>query len=322
MSTCRFASFGCKYQKQEGQDIKSHESECPFKFIEENEKLKLQLKEPTGTIDFKTCLVDKYPAVIERLKRGAANCVKMATYLKKQQDVVESYGKHLTTSIFPVEHLGELTPPNHNIILFSHSIGNRYLHLANTIDTCMIRDLTNLNAEITKVIASSQKKEKINRTEHDAAIASVKQTKTEDMKTKLNCNTKVEDNLKKGTLDLKLWSTNYNLVEKSESDYRASVANQQYTDKMFYEFMREELERLERLDRKRIELVKRILLDYRDLIAEITKVQKDRVANMQKAINEIDPKRDIQDFIVSVKTGNQREAPMQFEPYQVKLPDN
>jgi len=69
-------------------------------------------------------------------------------------------------------------------------------------------------------------------------------------------------------------------------------------------------------------LIKKILIEYRDLIQEITKVHKDRVAMMQKAMNDVDAKRDIQEFIMSIKSGNQRDPPMQFEPYQVKVPDN
>jgi hypothetical protein len=317
--SCKFASFGCKVQ---GVDMNKHESECPYKFIEENEKLKQQLKVEGGTVDFKTCLVDKYAAVIERLKKGAANVVKFSSYLKNQHGVYETYGKHLSTTLYPVEHLGELTTPNHSILLFSHAIGGRYLHVANQIEGSMIRDLTNLNNEITKVIASSQKKEKINRSEYEAATALVKQTKTEDMKRKLNCNTKTEESLKKGTLDIKGWAANYNLVEESESDYKIAVMNQQYTDKLFHDFMREELDRLEKLDRKRIELVKRVLIDYKELFVEISKVHKERVSAMQKAIGEIDSKKDVQDFILSVKSGNARDPPMTFEPYQVKFPDN
>lgn len=186
----------------------------------------------------------------------------------------------------------------------------------------MIRDLDNMANEITKVLSSSSKKEKINRSEYEQALAQVKATKTEDMKTKLNCNTKVEESSKKGGLDLKLWQTNMNLVEKSESDYKIAVMNQQYTDKIFWDFMKEELDRLEKLDRKRIDLTKRVLIDYRDLNVEISKCHKERLKAMQKAFTEIDVKKDIREFILSVKTGNQRDSPMVFEPYIIKLPDN
>jgi len=102
------------------------------------------------------------------------------------------------------------------------------------------------------------------------------------MKTKLNCNTKVEESLKKNALDIRLWQANFNMVEKSESDYKIAVSNQQYTDKIFWEFMREEMDRLEKLDKKRIELIKRILLDYRDLNIEISKVHKERLKSLTK----------------------------------------
>lgn len=186
----------------------------------------------------------------------------------------------------------------------------------------MQRDLENMSNEITKVLSSSAKKEKINKAEYEQALAQVKSTKTEELKTKLNSNTKVEESSKKGTLDLKLWQTNMNLVEKAESEYKIAVLNHQYTDKIFMEFMKEELDRLEKLDRKRIELTKRVLIDYKDLNVEISKLHKERLKAMQKAFSEIDVKKDIRDFILSVKTGNTREAPMVFEPYIIKVPDN
>lgn len=101
--SCQYANFGCKYQ---GEDIKQHEVECPYKFIEENERLKQQLKEQPGQVDYKTCLLDKYGAVCERLKKSALNITKLVGFLKNQQYQLEQYGKHLSSSTFPVEHLG------------------------------------------------------------------------------------------------------------------------------------------------------------------------------------------------------------------------
>lgn len=102
---CCYSSFGCKFQGQQ-ENIKQHETDCPYRFIEENERLKQQIKEPTGQVDFKTCLLDKYPAVSERLKKAAANITKIITFLKNQQYQLEQYGKHLSSSTFPVENLG------------------------------------------------------------------------------------------------------------------------------------------------------------------------------------------------------------------------
>jgi len=175
MTECCYSSFGCKFKGE----TKQHEVECPYKFIEENEKLKQQLKEPSGQVDFKTCLVvDKYGAVTERLKKGALNLGKLIAYLKNQQYALEQYGKQLSTASFSVEHLGELTDPNHQTILFSHSVGNKYLHFSNYIKNSMMRDLETMSNEITKVLVSSAKKEKINRSEYEQAIAQAKNNKT------------------------------------------------------------------------------------------------------------------------------------------------
>lgn len=186
------------------------------------------------------------------------------------------------------------------------------------MNNSFLRDLNILSSEITKTLKSSASKEKLMKTEFDQALAAAKQTKAEDLKVKLNCNTQSEELLKKGNLDIKNWTRLQCLVEKSESDYKIAIQNQQYTDKLYYEYQRDEMEKLEKLDKRRVELIKRIMTDYRDMMVEISKTLKERNKFMRACFENIDPKREIQEFTLSVKTGVQREEPHAFEPYVIR----
>jgi len=53
---------------------------------------------------------------------------------------------------------------------------------------------------------------------------------------------------------------------------------------------------------------------------DINDCSRERLKNLKQSISDVSADKDIQDFIVFAKSGESREKPMEFEPYQVNIP--
>jgi len=81
------------------------------------------------------------------------------------------------------------------------------------------------------------------------------------------------------------------------------------------------MESLEKLDRNRLDLTKKIFFEFKKYMKDINDCSSERLKKiLKKIVTDISADKDIQDFIIYAKSGESRDKPMEFEPYIVNIP--
>jgi hypothetical protein len=183
----------------------------------------------------------------------------------------------------------------------------------------LIEELSNLASDITTSIKDITAEEKKLQKELNSANNDVKSLKTENIKNKMSCDTVSTELIKKNDLNSK-WQSLRIKIEKTENAYYSSVISQQYAQKRYYEFLKNEMYTLERIDRNRLNFMKEVLLKYHTQIKELSLLQQERCKEMKDSFSKINVNKDIQEFSISICSGDLRPPPMEFKPYEVKIP--
>eukprot|EP01080_Neovahlkampfia_damariscottae_P000714 gene714-8966_t len=312
---CKYEKYGCAIEESNEQ----HEASCPYLHAAENERLRaLQGKKET----FREELWDKFPEVITRLKTSGKSVATLINYMKAQATTLDSFGSTLSKEYLPIDYLGECTDPHHTMILFTHKVGNEYNYVSQFIQNHIIRDLNKMNDDINHMIKYSTSIEKSLHKSYESALNDCKKLKTDDIKTKTVVDGQYDELFKKKALDLKTWIKLSNQIKKTENDYKISILNQNMTHDLYFDGLDDLMSSIQDLDTRRVKLMKRVLLEYKTLMADLGKVSKERNDIMKEAFESMDPVRETKEFVLSLKTGKEREAKLKFEPYQAQIPDD
>jgi len=77
---------------------------------------------------------------------------------------------------------------------------------------------------------------------------------------------------------------------------------------------------LERLDRTRLNKLKEVFKNYQQQYKEISSLKQERCKEMKDSFQKINVNKDIQEFSISICSGDTRPPPMEYKPYEVKIP--
>eukprot|EP01080_Neovahlkampfia_damariscottae_P008328 gene8328-152_t len=315
--SCKYETSGCNFNT-EG-DISTHETTCPYRFVEENKKLtdSLGVQDPTKT--FAIELWDKFPEVIEKLKKGHKDLTSFMKFLSAQASTLDSYGSVLAKQLLPIEYIGEFTEPFHRMTLYAHYTGDKYNYIACVINNHMLKELSLLCDEINAVIKDTIALEKSSSKELEVSTTNAKNSKTDNLKLKTTSDQMIEDlKKKKGDLDFKNWLKISNNVYSSDHAHKLAILNQESSNEFHFQTMSNILQTIQNLEIKRVKMMKSTLLTYKNLMKELADEVKKGNDSLKQATDAMSDEAEIKEFVLSLKTGKQKDPYMDFEPYQIQ----
>lgn len=273
-------------------------------------------------------LWDKFPEVIEKLKRTRSGMKDLHTMFKSHCDAHKEIAKVYSKSKLDSSGMGQFTDAFVKMSEFADTHSNVNASLSQSTQTDLVKELERLRKELSAEIKRAVKEEKKLRADLSSADSAAKSAKEKDKKEKmiyekLQIQLIKADNLTPSRIN-KLQKSVHSAErsqKKAEDDYRIAVEKLHETDTAFYSQLRDLMVHLEELDKRLMQNMKMILDKYAQMQQDVANQIIQGTDILQNAFERINVERDIQDFVMINKTNAVPPEPLTFEPYVVALPD-
>jgi hypothetical protein len=212
-----------------------------------------------------------------------------------------------------------LTDPFHKLSLYAHYTGNHYIYVSEMINLYILKELQLLCDEISAVLKDVTGTEKYIQKDLESSDVTAKTSKTDNIKLKTTSDAQIEDLFqKKGSLSFKNWLKISNSVHASDFTHKISILNQESSHEAYHQSMSDIMDTFEELELKRVNVMKESMLEYTKLMKELGDEIKKRNQILLDSAKAMSEDLEIKEFIISLKTGKEKDSYMKFEPYQIQ----